>query len=113
MGSTKAAVLPVPGLGRGEDVAALEHERDGRGLDGGRGLVALLGDHAHEVGRQAECIEGQSALLKSVPAAGTVRSATAARGRASMDADRQRAAPSIAEIASIGPWLPEERPRST
>ena len=46
--------LAGPGLGGGEDVAALEDERDGRRLDGGRGLVPLLGDHAHEVGRQAE-----------------------------------------------------------
>ena len=46
--------LAGPGLGGGEDIAARENERDRSGLDGCRGLVPLLGDHAHEVGRQAE-----------------------------------------------------------
>ena len=36
----------MPGLGGGEDVASLEDEGDGRGLDRCRGLVALLGDGA-------------------------------------------------------------------
>ena len=53
-GQDEGRGLAGPGLGRGEDVASLEHQRDGRRLDGGRGLVPLLGDHAHEVGRQAE-----------------------------------------------------------
>ena len=46
--------LAGPRLCGGEDVAPGQHERDGSGLDGCRGLVPLLGDHAHEVGRQAE-----------------------------------------------------------
>ncbi len=55
--------LARPGLGGGEDVAALEHEWDGRRLDGRRCDVALFRDRAEEVGRQAERIEGQAGLL--------------------------------------------------
>ena len=53
-GQDEGGGLAGAGLGGGEHVAALEDERDGGRLDGGRGLVSLLGDHAHEVGRQAE-----------------------------------------------------------
>ena len=57
----KAAVLPVPGLGGGEDVLAGEDEGDGAFLDGGGLGVALLRDGPEEVGRQAEGIEGHLA----------------------------------------------------
>ena len=53
--------LAGAGLGRGEDVASLEHEGDRLGLDGGGLLVALLLDGPEEVGRQAEGIEGHLA----------------------------------------------------
>ena len=53
-GQDEGGRLAGAGLRRGEDVSALEDERDGRLLDGGRGRIPLLGDHAHEVGRQAE-----------------------------------------------------------
>ncbi len=46
--------LAGAGLGRSQDVAALEDKRDGGRLDGRRCLIALVCDHAHEVGRQAE-----------------------------------------------------------
>ena len=46
--------LARPGLGGGKDISALEDQRDSCGLDGCRGFIPLLGDHAHEVGRQAE-----------------------------------------------------------
>jgi hypothetical protein len=46
--------LARAGLRGGEDVPTLEYERDGRPLDGRRGVVPLLGDHSHEIGRQAE-----------------------------------------------------------
>ncbi len=51
--------LAGPGLGGGEEVAPCEDEGDGAGLDGRRGVVALLGDGPDEIGRQAEGIEGQ------------------------------------------------------
>ncbi len=57
IGSTNAAVLPVPGLGAGEQVAALEDEGDGRALDRGGGLVPLVGDGSKQLGRQPETIE--------------------------------------------------------
>ena len=50
--------LAGAGLGAGEDVAALEDERDRLGLDGGGFGVALLGDGAKELGRQPKGIEG-------------------------------------------------------
>ena len=50
--------LAGAGLGAGEDVAAVEDERDRLGLDGGGFRVALLGDGAEELGRQPEMIEG-------------------------------------------------------
>ncbi len=53
-GQDEGGRLAGAGLRSGEDVSALEDERDGRLLDGGRGRIPLLGDHAHEVGRQAE-----------------------------------------------------------
>ena len=52
--------LAGAGLGGGEDVAALEDERDGRGLDRGGGGVALLGDGLQQIGRQAERVKGQA-----------------------------------------------------
>ena len=57
--------LAGAGLGGGEEVAALEHEGDGLRLDGRRGGVALLGDGAEEIGRQAEGFEGQAVGLRS------------------------------------------------
>ncbi len=46
--------LAGPGLGRREDVATREHLRNGRLLDRGGGLVALLGGQLDEIGREAE-----------------------------------------------------------
>jgi hypothetical protein len=46
--------LAGAGLCRGEDVASLEHERDGGFLDRCGFDVALLRDGSEEVGRQAE-----------------------------------------------------------
>ena len=51
--------LARAGLGGGEDVATLEDEGDGLGLDRRRGFVTLLDDGLEEVGRQAERVEGQ------------------------------------------------------
>jgi hypothetical protein len=54
MGSTKAAVLPVPVWARASRSRAGEDVGDGLLLDrGGRG-VALLANGAQELGRQAE-----------------------------------------------------------
>ncbi len=54
MGSTKAAVLPVPvwaaaRTSRPASTSGMAAAWTGVGV-----FVALLGDHAHEVGRQAE-----------------------------------------------------------
>ena len=64
IGRTKRGGLARPGLGGGEEVAALEDERDGLGLDGRRGRVALFGDGAEEVGREAEISERQAVWLR-------------------------------------------------
>ena len=53
-GQHEGGGLAGAGLSGREDVATGEDERNGRFLDGGRGFIPLLGDHAHEVGRQAE-----------------------------------------------------------
>ena len=58
IGSTNAAVLPVPVWAPAMQVAAGEDQRDGFGLDGGGHGVALFGDRAEELGRQPETIEG-------------------------------------------------------
>ena len=50
--------LAGPGLGAGEDVAALEDHGDRGGLDGGGFRVALIGHGTEELGRQPETIEG-------------------------------------------------------
>ena len=55
--------LAGAGLGGGEEVAALEDERDRPLLDGGGLRVALLRDRAKDVGREAEGVEGQAGLL--------------------------------------------------
>ena len=60
MGSAKAAVLPVPGLGGGQQVTTLEDERDGLRLDGRRLGVALLAHGAEEFGREPESVEGHA-----------------------------------------------------
>ena len=52
--------LSGAGLGRREDVAAVEHERDRSRLDGSGFLVALLDHGGEEIGRQAERVEGQA-----------------------------------------------------
>ena len=49
--------LAGAGLGSGEQVAALEDERDRLALDGGRLRVALIGDGAEQLGRKPEGIE--------------------------------------------------------
>ena len=54
IGRTNAAVLPGPGLGAGEDVAALEGARNDLDLHG-RGLrVLLVEDRANERSREAQ-----------------------------------------------------------
>ncbi len=49
--------LAGPGLGAGEDVTSLQHERDGLALDRRGFGVALAGDSAEQLGRQPETIE--------------------------------------------------------
>ena len=58
-GEREGGGLAGAGLGGGEDIAAGEDQRDGFGLDGGRGGVPLFGDGLEQVGRQAERVEGQ------------------------------------------------------
>jgi hypothetical protein len=79
--------LSGAGLRGREDVAALEDERDGGRLDGGRFVVAFLGDRAEKVGRQAEGVEGQafSGRVAGVP---RVPRAGRGRGRAGMSVAR-------------------------
>src|SRR3989304_8421219 len=54
-------------LGAGEYVAALEHEGDGFGLDGGGLGVALVRARAEEFGRQPELIKGHGMVLLTGP----------------------------------------------
>ena len=65
-GKDEGGGLAGAGLGRGEDVASLEDDGDGLGLDRGGGLLALFRDNADEIGRQAERIEGQAGLLGGI-----------------------------------------------
>ena len=57
IGSTKAAVLPVPVWAPAEHVAASQDVRDGLRLDGGGLGVALGRDGAKELGREPEGVE--------------------------------------------------------
>lgn len=50
----EARSLARAGLGRAEQVASLEHNRNGLRLDRGGGGVTLLGDSAKQLDRQAE-----------------------------------------------------------
>ena len=50
----EARRLAGAGLRAGEDIAAREHRRDGLGLDGGRRVVALVGDGAQQPGLEPE-----------------------------------------------------------
>src|SRR5205807_3669612 len=62
--------LAGPGLGAGEQVAALEDDGDGLALDGGGLGVALVGNGAQVFGRQPEAVEGHGngTLLRGPPA---------------------------------------------
>ena len=51
------------GLRAGEHVAAREHRRDGLGLDGGRRVVALVGDGAQQPGLEPEIGEMHGGCL--------------------------------------------------
>jgi hypothetical protein len=59
-GQDECGRLAGAGLGRGEHVATLQHERDRRFLDGCRDFVAFFGHHLDEIGRDAERVEGQA-----------------------------------------------------
>jgi hypothetical protein len=54
IGSEKPGGLAGAGLGGAHDVAALQHDRDGLGLDRGRVHIALVRQRAQDFGRQAE-----------------------------------------------------------
>jgi hypothetical protein len=57
-GRPKARVLPEPGLGLAADVAAGHGVGDGQALDGEGLGDPLLGEALHEVGGDAERVEG-------------------------------------------------------
>ena len=112
IGQDEGGGLAGAGLGGGEDVAALEDERDGRRLDRGGGRIAFLGDGAEEIGREAERVEGQAWApawrSRRDPGAGSSRRQGPDRRRESER--RSRAARSIPEIGGA-PVRPPVRRR--
>ena len=56
-GQREAGGLAGAGLGGAEQIAAREHHGNGLRLDGGGFGIALLGNSAEQLGRQAEILE--------------------------------------------------------
>ncbi len=52
----------------GKNVSSLEDDGNGLGLNGSRRAVALFGDGAQDVGREAELFEGHDVMSMLVPA---------------------------------------------